>query len=90
MIDLGHVQTVVTTLISGSPRAKRRRFSAISSPAAAHHAAGPAGIVRRHDDVRQLVERMARAAAVRLGGGRVLPPHVERGAAELAVTRSAA
>src|SRR5438105_3112402 len=50
-------------------------------PAAAHHAPGPAGIVWRHDDVRQFVERMARAAPVRLGRVRVLPPDVERGTA---------
>src|SRR4051794_7757180 len=54
-------------------------------PAPPHHAAGPAGIVRRDDDIGQLVKLVARAAAVRLGFGRVLPPDIERGAAEPSV-----
>src|SRR5947207_2461637 len=56
-------------------------------PAPAHHALGPARTVRRDDDVRQLVERVTRAAPVGLGRGRVLPPHVERGAADLALAQ---
>src|SRR3954468_4981443 len=56
-------------------------------PATAHHAAGPAGIVRRDDDVGQLVKRMGRAAAVRLGPGGILPPDIDCRAAELAVAQ---
>src|SRR5579863_6493918 len=51
-------------------------------PAATHHAAGPARIVRRDDDVGQLVKRVARAAPVGLVGARILPPHIDRRAAE--------
>src|SRR3954453_1586435 len=56
-------------------------------PAPPHHAAGPAGIVRRYDHVRQLVKRMAGAAPVRFGFGRVLPPDIDRGAPEPAVAQ---
>src|SRR5215472_6950279 len=51
-------------------------------PAATHHAAGPARIMRRDDDVGQRVKRMTRAAPVGLGRRRVLPPDIDRGAAE--------
>src|SRR6516162_4811225 len=48
-------------------------------PTARDHPFGPAGAVRRHDDVRQFVEGMARGAALGLGRVRVLPPDVEGG-----------
>jgi len=41
--------------------------------------------MRRHQHVRQFVERAARRPPLRLGSGGTLPPHVERGAAEVAV-----
>src|SRR4051794_20741998 len=56
-------------------------------PPTAPHAAGPARIVRRDDDVRQLVKRMGRAAAGWLGFGRILPPDIDRRAAEPAVAQ---
>src|SRR5579885_2356717 len=56
-------------------------------PAPPHHAGGPAGIVRGDDDVGEPVEIVARAAPVGLLRGRVLPPHVERGAGDGAVAQ---
>ena len=80
-------QIVVTRLISAVAAREAADVFGDLVPAPPHHAAGPAGIVRRHDDVRQLVERVARAAAVRLGVGRVLPPDIDRRAAEPAVAQ---
>src|SRR5712691_4450167 len=51
-------------------------------PSAPHHALGPARIVRRHDDVGQFVKRMARAAPLGLCRIGILPPDIERRAAD--------
>ena len=41
--------------------------------------------MRRDQHIRQFMERSPRRPAVRLGRGGVLPPHIERGAAQMAV-----
>src|SRR5262249_23605659 len=53
--------------------------------AAANGAARPARHVRRHDEVRELVERQIRYRAVRVGWGRVAVPGVDHGARNAAL-----
>src|SRR5712691_10917283 len=56
-------------------------------PAPPHHALGPARIVRRHDDVGQFVKRGTRAAPRGLSRIGILPPDIERRAADCAVAQ---
>src|SRR4051794_35104106 len=55
------------------------------APAALGGRIGRARTVRRDQHIRQFMERAARRPAIRLGGGGVLPPDVERGPAEMTV-----
>src|SRR4051794_22727314 len=57
------------------------------APAAVGGALGEAGAVRRHQDIRQFVKRQTRAAALRVVRAPMLPPDIERGAAELLVAQ---
>src|SRR3954447_26899015 len=57
------------------------------APAAVGGAFGKARAVRRDQHGRQFVERQRRAAAVRMVGAPMLPPDVERGAAESLVAQ---
>src|SRR5437762_4260318 len=80
-------QVVVTTLISGSPFDEVAKIFRDLVPAPPHHPGCPAGAMRRHDDIRQFVKRMTRAAPVGLGGIRILPPDIDRGAADCAIAQ---
>src|SRR3954471_24167628 len=57
------------------------------APAAVGGALGKTRAVRRDQRVRQFVKRQARAAALRVIGAPMLPPDVERGAAEALVAQ---
>src|SRR5947207_729700 len=59
------------------------------TPAPVGGALGEPGAMRRHQHIRQLVKREPRRATVGMFRAPVLPPHIERGAAELIAAQGA-